>query len=79
MCCSSLSVLLPKVHDFNLQEILKTLLESFLSEKKEHEGREMANLGLKTVIESIPAHSPAATTVIRALTPHLIQGMESKV
>lgn len=73
----SLSALLPKVQESNLIEILTTLLTSFLNEN-EQDGREMANLGLKTVIESIPCHSSAGKSVIHHFTPFLIQGMKSK-
>ena len=38
----------------------------------------MANLGLKTVIETIAAHTSAGATVVRSLTPRLIDGMKTK-
>lgn len=74
-----MAVLLPKIQESNLTEVLDTLMTSFLSGKKEHEGREMANIGLKTVIETITPHSTSAITVVRHFTPLLKKAMETKV
>lgn len=76
--CFSLSVLLPKIQDTNLAEILQQLIDSFLMDSRESEGREMGNIGLKTVVNSVSSRSNGAKTVVKILTPKLIQGIHSK-
>eukprot|EP00210_Caulerpa_lentillifera_P004245 g4049.t1 len=73
-----LSVLLPKIQDTNLSEILQQLIDCFLTESPESDGREMGNVGLKTVISSVMANSSGARTIVRILTPKLIQGIHSR-
>ncbi len=70
-----------KVKEAQLQDILDTLCNHLLNDKKgADELRDISSIGLKTVIFEIPSEPPAIPQlVIKKLTPRLIAGISSNV
>jgi cullin-associated NEDD8-dissociated protein 1 len=70
-----------KVKDTQVQEIVDTLCNHLLSEKKgADELRDISSIGLKTVITEIPIdNTPLASILIKRLTPRLISGISENV
>jgi len=68
-----------RVKDTQVQEIVDTLCNHILSEKKgAEELRDISSIGLKTVITEIPAEPAALPSLIcKRLTPRLISGIAS--
>ncbi|RKO89386.1 armadillo-type protein [Blyttiomyces helicus] len=71
MAVKCLAPLVRKVNEPQLQEIVEKLCKC-LSEKQESL-RDVASVGLKTVIVEIPSHSQVAGNIIKRLIPKLIQ------
>lgn len=76
MCCS-LGSLAHKVTDARLLDITENLCQRVVSGKKEQQ-RDIASIGLKTVIAEVPTGSQA-TALVSRMTPFLIEGMSKKV
>jgi len=66
-----------KVKEVHVQEIVDTLCNHLLSEKKgADELRDISSIGLKTVITEIPSeNSPLPTLIVKQLTPRLVTGV----
>ena len=73
----SLGLLARKVADARLQEITESLCQRVVSGKKEQQ-RDIASIGLKTVIAEVPAGSHA-TVLVGRMTPFLIEGISKQV
>ncbi len=75
----SLGPLSRRVKEPQLQEIVDTLCTHLLNEKKGGEElRDIASIGLKTIITEIPAEPAAAPSLItKRLTPRLITGVNN--
>ncbi|KAI9137796.1 cullin-associated NEDD8-dissociated protein 1-like protein [Paraphysoderma sedebokerense] len=71
MAVKCLSPLVMKVREPSLQEIADKLC-SFLVETKREELRDVASIGLKTVIVEFPTNSPIAANLCRRLVPKLL-------
>lgn len=57
-----------------MQLIINTLSDYLLQTKKS-ELRDIAGIGLRTVVAQIPPESPTAPLVIQGVTPKLIKGI----
>jgi transcriptional regulator CtsR len=66
---TSLSPLVRRIREQQLQDIVDKLCE-YLVDKKE-ESRDIATLGMKTVIVEIPSASPIAGNLMKRLIPRL--------
>ena len=71
----SLGSLVKKVQEAQLQQIVDTLC-AYVSQEKE-DLREIASIGLKTVIVQVPANSVIAVNVCKRLVPRLLSQLES--
>ncbi|CAG8725492.1 18074_t:CDS:10 [Gigaspora margarita] len=70
-----LAPLVKKVRETQLAEIIDKLCE-YATQKKE-ELRDIAGIGLKTVIVEIPGNSPNAGSVVQRLIPKLLSQLEN--
>ncbi|KAF9289311.1 Cullin-associated NEDD8-dissociated protein 1 [Mortierella alpina] len=70
-----LGSLVKKVQEAQLQQIVDTLC-AYVSQEKE-DLREIASIGLKTVIVQVPANSVIAVNVCKRLVPRLLSQLES--
>ncbi|CAG8730030.1 22633_t:CDS:10, partial [Gigaspora rosea] len=70
-----LAPLVKKVRETQLAEIIDKLCE-YATQKKE-ELRDIAGIGLKTVIVEIPSNSPNAGSVVQRLIPKLLSQLEN--
>ncbi|KAG0346276.1 Cullin-associated NEDD8-dissociated protein 1 [Podila humilis] len=75
MAVKCLGPLVKKVQEAQLQEIVDKLC-AYVSEDKE-DLREIASIGLKTVIVQVPVNSAVAANVCRRLVPRLLHHLES--
>ena len=77
----SLGPLAKKVKEIQVQEIVDTLCNHLLSDKKGvEELRDIASIGLKTVVTEIPLDSAALPILlVKRLTPRLINGIQNNV
>ncbi|CAG8443165.1 10301_t:CDS:10 [Ambispora gerdemannii] len=71
-----LGPLVKKVREPQLQDIIDKLCD-YTSEGKD-ELRDIAGIGLKTVIVEIPSNSPVANNVLQRLIPRLLSSLETK-
>ncbi|GMH39342.1 hypothetical protein BSKO_07240 [Bryopsis sp. KO-2023] len=73
-----LGALVPKIQEGQVGEVSNNLCDKVLSEKKEDiEKRDMASIGLKTVIAEITSGT-AGQVIVKTIAPKLIQGLHSK-
>lgn len=75
ICFCSLGPLVKKVQEPQLQEIVDKLC-AYVSQDKE-DLREIASIGLKTVIVQVPVNSAVAVNVCKRLVPRLLHHLES--
>lgn len=71
----SLGSLVKKVQESQLQQIVDNLC-AFVSQDKE-DLREIASIGLKTVIVQVPTNSVVAVNVCKRLVPRLLATLEN--
>jgi hypothetical protein len=71
----SLGPLVKKVQENQLQQIVDSLC-GYISQDKE-DLREIASIGLKTVIVQVPVNSVVAVNVCKRLVPRLLSQLES--
>eukprot|EP01087_Luapelamoeba_hula_P011790 TRINITY_DN324_c0_g1_i1.p1 TRINITY_DN324_c0_g1~~TRINITY_DN324_c0_g1_i1.p1 ORF type:complete len:1220 (+),score=279.85 TRINITY_DN324_c0_g1_i1:138-3797(+) len=72
-----LGPLIAKIKEQQLQTIVDTLGDHILQNKKETL-RDIAGIGLKTVIAQTPPESPTATLIVHRVTPKLIKGISQE-
>ncbi|CAG8653965.1 18991_t:CDS:10 [Rhizophagus irregularis] len=70
-----LAPLVKKVREPQLQEIVEQLC-SYTTQPGKEELRDIAGIGLKTVIVEIPSNSPSASNVVVRLIPRLLTQLE---
>ncbi|KAK9803499.1 hypothetical protein WJX73_009717 [Symbiochloris irregularis] len=70
-----LGLLACRLQKDNVETLLQDLCTK-LSTGKEHQ-RDLASIGLKTVVADVPG-PPLATTVVKSITPHLIAGIRKQ-
>ncbi|KAI8905790.1 armadillo-type protein [Powellomyces hirtus] len=63
--------LVKKIHESQLQEVVDQLCRLLVDKREEL--RDIAGIGLKTVVIEIPSGSPIASTVVEGLVPKLLQ------
>ncbi|KAJ3156741.1 Cullin-associated NEDD8-dissociated protein 1 [Geranomyces michiganensis] len=63
--------LVKKVHESQLQEVVNQLCRLLIDPREDL--RDIAGIGLKTVVTEIPSGSPIASTVVNGLVPKLLQ------
>lgn len=77
LVCCSLGLLTRKIADARLQDITESLCPRIVSGRKEQQ-RDIASIGLKTVIAEVPAGSHA-TVLVSRMTPFLVEGISKQV
>lgn len=78
MAVKCLEPLISKIKEAQLQVIIDTLSDYVLQNKKS-ELRDIAGIGLRTVVAQTPPESPTATIVIQRVNPKLIQGVSQDI
>lgn len=73
----SLGLLVNRVAVFRVEEILQMLCQNLISGKREQQ-RDIAGIGLKTVIAGIKG-GPLAAVVVKQVSPMMVQGVQKKV
>lgn len=71
---SSLGLLVRRVKEPQSAEIVDTLCNHMLNEKKD-DLREISNIGLKTIIAQMVENTSTPASVVKRLTPRLIGGI----
>lgn len=78
ICCCSLGFLVRKVADSRLQDISESLCKRVTNVSgKKTEQRDIASIGLKTVISEISGSQ--AATLVHCTTPLLVEGLNKPV
>jgi len=72
-----LGLLVPKIKEAQLHVIVDTLGDYVLQNKKETL-RDIAGIGLKSVIAQTPPESPIAPSIVQRVTPKLIKGVQQE-
>ncbi|KAL1924349.1 uncharacterized protein VTP21DRAFT_7384 [Calcarisporiella thermophila] len=72
-----LSPLVKKIHEAQLQDIVDQLC-NFATQNKKEELRDIASIGLKTVIVEIPPNSPITSSICTRLVPKLMEQIDNK-
>ncbi len=77
----SLGPLCKRVKEAQVQDIVDTLCNHLLSDKKgADELRDISSIGLKTVIGEIPLDPPTLSSlIVKRLTPRLLTGITDNV
>jgi len=75
---SSLGLLVPKIKEAQLQVIVDTLGDYILQNKKENL-RDIAGIGLKSVVAQTAPESPTAPSIVHRVTPKLIKGIQVRL
>lgn len=75
----SLGALAPKIQDGQIGEMADALCKNLLSDKKSDiEKRDVASIGIKTLISEVSS-VPAGNIVVKKILPPLISSLQSKV
>lgn len=74
----SLEPLIAKIKEPQLQVLIDTLSDYLLQTKKS-ELRDIAGIGLRTVVAQTPPESPTANLVIQRVNPKLIKGISVRI
>ena len=72
----SLALLVQRVSAAHVEDLVDSLCTKLLSGKREQE-RDVAAIGLKTVVTDLPSGA-VATLVVRRLCPKLVAGIQRK-
>ena len=77
LCCCSLGLLACRIQEGSVETLLQELCTKLFTSKKEHE-RDLASIGLKTVVAEVSV-GPLGKSLVKRVTPHLISGVKTQV